>query len=111
VLHQVLQWHHLLSAHVPPDSISNLELNTLADGLFHLAAWLVTVAAVFLLWRAWRRGDGLSWVTLIGGLLAGWGAFNLVEGLVDFTTSVPGPTSCSTTSGSWLGAPSCSSPG
>ncbi len=83
VLHQVLQWHHLLSAHVPPDSIANLELNTLADGLFHAAAWVVTVIGVFLLWGAMRGGKRLGWPRLVGGLLAGWGGFNLVEGIVD----------------------------
>jgi uncharacterized membrane protein len=83
VLHQLLQWHHLLSAHVPPDSVANLELNTLADGLFHAAAWVVTVAGVFLLWGVLRNGDRPAWSSLLGGLLAGWGGFNLAEGLVD----------------------------
>ena len=83
VLHQVLQWHHMLSAHTPVDTVEGLELNTLADGLFHAAAWLFTVAGVFLLWGALRRGAVLRWSALIGGLLIGWGAFNLVEGLVN----------------------------
>ena len=83
VLHQVLQWHHMLSAHTPVDTVRGLELNTLADGLFHLAAWLFTVAGVFVLWGAVRRGAVLRWSALAGGLLIGWGAFNLVEGLVN----------------------------
>jgi uncharacterized membrane protein len=28
VLHQVLQWHHMLSSWYPIDSLPNLELNT-----------------------------------------------------------------------------------
>ncbi len=83
VLHQVLQWHHLLSSHAPPDSLATLELNTLADGLFHVGTWVVTVAGVYALWRSTRRGDQLSLGQLIGGMLAGWGGFNLVEGVVD----------------------------
>jgi uncharacterized membrane protein len=84
VLHQVLQWHHLVSTPVPPDSVANLELNTLADGIFHLAAWLITVLAVFVLWTEMRRsGARPSWPMLVGGLLGGWGGFNLVEGIVD----------------------------
>jgi uncharacterized membrane protein len=83
VLHQVLQWHHLLSSHVRPDSLSNLELNTLADGLFHLATWVFTVLGVGLLWTATRRGAPVTWSVLVGGLLAGWGGFNLAEGIVD----------------------------
>ena len=83
VLHQILQWHHLLSAHIPPDSVANLELNTLADGLFHAATWVFTSIGLVALWAAMRRGAPLGWNRLIGGLLAGWGGFNLVEGIVD----------------------------
>ena len=31
VVHQILQWHHLVSNPIPPDTVGNLELNTLAD--------------------------------------------------------------------------------
>jgi uncharacterized membrane protein len=84
VLHQILQWHHMLSAHTPPDSLPNLELNTLGDGLFHASTWLVTAVGLFLLWGAVRGGGApLGWWRLLGGLLAGWGGFNVVEGVVD----------------------------
>ena len=83
VAHQLLQWHHLLSAHTPIDTVEGLQLNTLADGAFHLAAWVVTVVGVGTLWRAVRNGATLHGATLVGGLLAGWGGFNLVEGIVD----------------------------
>jgi uncharacterized membrane protein len=83
VLHQVLQWHHLLSAHVPPDSLANLELNTLADGLFHAATWVFTTLGVVLLWSSLRHGAARGWSCLIGGMLAGWGGFNVVEGVID----------------------------
>lgn len=34
--------------------------------------------------RAWQRGElAPPWGTHVGGLLIGWGGFNLVEGLVD----------------------------
>jgi uncharacterized membrane protein len=85
VLHQVLQWHHMLtSAGVPPDSVENLRLNTLWDGLFHASTWIFTVLGLFLLWRALGRSD-VPWSTstLLGTLLLGWGTFNLVEGVVD----------------------------
>jgi len=83
VLHQILQWHHMLSAHTPPDTLANLQLNTIADGLFHASTWIFTVLGVFLLWRAVRSDALLGWSALIGGLLAGWGGFNVVEGIVD----------------------------
>ncbi|HEX7196765.1 MAG TPA: DUF2243 domain-containing protein [Candidatus Limnocylindria bacterium] len=83
VLHQILQWHHMLSAHTPPDSLANLELNTLADGLFHASTWIFTSVGVFVLWAAVRGGAPLGWSRLMGGLLAGWGGFNVVEGIID----------------------------
>ena len=88
VFHQILQWHHVLSAPVPPDSVANLQLNTLADGLFHGATWIVTVVGLWLLVRAWPDGPVLGAPTgigrpLLGGVLAGWGGFNVIEGLVD----------------------------
>ena len=85
VLHQILQWHHLLtSAGYPPDSVQNLQINTLADGLFHGVTWLLTVIGLFLLWRAVHRGTEVRpFRVLIGALLMGWGIFNLVEGVID----------------------------
>ena len=89
VLHQVLQWHHMLSNHADhlPTTLENLETNVLWDGLFHVFAWLATVAGVALLWRArWTPGvalSGASTLVLLGGMAAGWGAFNLAEGVVD----------------------------
>ena len=85
VLHQVLQWHHMLtSAGYPPDSVRNLRINTLFDGLFHAAAYAFVLIGLALLWRAARRSH-LRWSgKLLGGtLLMGFGLFNLVEGVVD----------------------------
>ena len=85
VLHQILQWHHMLtSAGFPPTSVANLEINTLADGLFHAATWVVTAIGLVMLWRAGRRNDVLwSPSVFVGALLIGWGLFDLVEGLID----------------------------
>ena len=80
VLHQILQWHHMLSSERSVATVAGLETNTLADGLFHAFAWLAVLAGVIWLARVER-----PWETrrLLGLMLAGWGAFNLVEGLVD----------------------------
>ena len=86
VLHQILQWHHILTgtdAH-PSDTVLGLESNTLADGFFHLATWVIVVAALGLTVRAWQRRElAPPWRTHVGMLLAGWGVFNVVEGVVD----------------------------
>src|SRR5688572_2700796 len=70
MLHQVLQWHHMLtSAGCSADSVQNVPLNTLFDGLFHAATWAATTAGLYLLHRAVRRGDGWSGRRLKGGSL------------------------------------------
>jgi uncharacterized membrane protein len=84
VLHQILQWHHMVSAETPPTTLAGLELNTLADGFFHLATWFLVAAASITSIAAWRQGRlAPSWSFHLGLVLAGWGIFNLVEGLID----------------------------
>jgi uncharacterized membrane protein len=86
VLHQVLQWHHMLTdtGDHPAGTVAGLEANTLADGFFHLGTWVVVAIAMTLAVHAWRRGElGPPWRAHAGMLLAGWGAFNLVEGAID----------------------------
>lgn len=84
VIHQILQWHHMLTVEFPANTVENLQLNTLADGLFHGFTYILTVIGFFLLWRALRRPDVVrSGRVLAGALLVGWGLFNLVEGIVD----------------------------
>lgn len=85
VLHQVLQWHHMVtSAGYPPDSVRNLEVNTLFDGLFHAGTYVLVVVGLVLLWRTAHRSP-LRWSgrLLAGTVLMGFGLFNLVEGLID----------------------------
>jgi uncharacterized membrane protein len=84
VLHQLLQWHHMLSSWYPPNTIDNLKLNILWDGIFHSSTYLFVVAGLFILWRFARRRH-LFWSTrlLAGTMLLGWGAFNVVEGVID----------------------------
>jgi len=87
LLHQVLQWHHMLTGDgggEPMDTVGGLEANTLVDGLFHLSTWIVVAVGSGLMMRAWQRGElAPPWRAHLGLLLAGWGAFNVVEGLVD----------------------------
>jgi uncharacterized membrane protein len=86
VLHQILQWHHLVSdvEAYPTTTVAGLEVNTLADGFFHLVMWGFVLAGSIALVRSWRAGAlAPSWSFHVGLLLVGWGLFNLVEGLVD----------------------------
>jgi uncharacterized membrane protein len=86
VLHQILQWHHMLTdtGDHPSTTVVGLEDNTLADGFFHLATWFFVVTAMVLMLRAWQRRElAPPWRAHFGMLLAGWGVFNVVEGLID----------------------------
>jgi uncharacterized membrane protein len=85
VLHQILQWHHLVtSAGYPASTLENLELNTFLDGLFHAGTYFVVGVGLALFWRAAHRSH-IHWSgkMLSGTLLIGFGGFNLAEGIVD----------------------------
>ena len=84
LLHQVLQWHNMLSAIIPPDDLVAMKINMVWDGLFHVVTWTMTAAGLAVLWRAGARED-VPWSGQIfgGALLLGWGLFNFVEGIVD----------------------------
>jgi uncharacterized membrane protein len=94
VLHQLLQWHHLLSStdtdnvglpYYPTDTVVGLRINTAWDGAFHVVTWLSVLAG--LAWLYYRVTSARRQVwgsrTLWGWMLVGWGLFNLVEGVVD----------------------------
>jgi len=85
VLHQLLQWHHMVSRidRFSPETVPGLRINTFADGLFHAVTYIFTVLGVTLLWRALRAGERGTARQLIGLALLGWGIFNVVEGIVD----------------------------
>jgi uncharacterized membrane protein len=84
VLHQILQWHNMLSAKMPPDNLVAAKVNMYWDGMFHAAVWVMTVIGLTVLWRVGHRRD-VPWSgrTFFGGLLLGWGLFNIIEGLID----------------------------
>lgn len=84
VLHQILQWHNMLSGQIPPDTLVRAKVNMYWDGLFHAAVWVLTAVGLAMLWAASGRPDvPHSGRTLVGGLLLGWGLFNVVEGIID----------------------------
>lgn len=84
VLHQILQWHHMLSSWYPVDTLENLRLNTLWDGIFHSVTYVFVAIGLYLFWKVAHRGH-LYWSGRLmwGTVLLGWGAFNVVEGIVD----------------------------
>lgn len=84
LFHQILQTHNMLSNRIPPNDLVSVKINMVWDGYFHAAVWIMTAIGLYLLFRAGRRRD-VPWSgkILLGSLIAGWGLFNLVEGVVD----------------------------
>jgi uncharacterized membrane protein len=83
VFHQILQWHGMLSTRVPPVDLAAAKYNMIFDGLFHLLTWGTTVAGILLLLRAGARRTAWTSRLVAGAMLAGWGLFNLIEGVID----------------------------
>lgn len=94
LLHQVLQWHHMLSSSdtaninigsYPITTVHGLQMNTLWDGLFHTFTWLAVLIGLGILYSRITGSRGRMWASRVlwGWMLLGWGLFNVVEGLVD----------------------------
>src|SRR3954464_7311151 len=79
LLHQVLQWHHLLSL-VEGEPLRDLRVQVFADGAFHI---LMYGLAALGLWFLWFRRKALavegSSRRFSGGLAMGFGAWNVVD--------------------------------
>src|ERR1044071_2641041 len=77
VLHQILQWHNMLSSVRPPADLVAMKYNMFWDGLFHAFTWVMVSLGVARLWLAARRAD-VPWSTrtFVGSLIGGWGLFN-----------------------------------
>lgn len=65
LLHQVLQWHHLLSLWAPA---GDLRFHVMWDGVFHAAHYAIAALALVVLWR--RRHEAAQ--EGAGRLTAGW---------------------------------------
>jgi len=76
LLHQILQWHHLLSL-VP--GIGDLRMQVLWDGYFHALMYVVAAAALFGLWQARRAANG---VPLFGAVLVGFGLWHAIDAVL-----------------------------
>jgi uncharacterized membrane protein len=84
VLHQLLQWHNVISHLTPPDTVEGLRANILWDGLFFVLTMALTVGGLLLFWQAAEKSAGLpSAGAAIGLLVLGFGLFNMVEGLLN----------------------------
>jgi uncharacterized membrane protein len=76
LLHQILQWHHLLSL-VP--GAGDLRMQVVWDGWFHALMYVVAVVGFCGLWRGRDRMDARA---LTGSLLAGFGLWHVLDSVL-----------------------------
>lgn len=84
VLHQILQWHHMIciETHCVVKTVETMKQQAVYDGLFHLAMWVVLLIGLGMLSTRLRTQKFLAgrfW----GAVVFGAGVFNVVEGIVD----------------------------
>ncbi|MFF8864892.1 DUF2243 domain-containing protein [Streptomyces sp. NPDC015139] len=94
LLHQLLQWHHMLTStnhdrigvrYYDPHTVSGLRMNTVWDGVFHTVCWIAVLTGLAILYSRVTAGRRQVWTSRVlwGWILVGWGVFNLVEGVLD----------------------------
>jgi uncharacterized membrane protein len=80
LLHQVLQWHHLLSGWEGRATLEQLRFHTFWDGIFHAAHYAILAAGLALLWARPGAGPvrlGLGWFAI------GFGAWHVLDAVVN----------------------------
>lgn len=79
LLHQILQWHHLLSL-VP--EVSSLRLQVLWDGYFHALMYLVAAVGLWGLWSARGALMEARVAQVAGAVLVGFGLWHVLDGVL-----------------------------
>jgi uncharacterized membrane protein len=73
IFHQLLHWHHFYDKSTPTAGL-------VSDGFFHAGSWLCIVIGLFLFADLQRRRGTVA-RRLAAGILLGWGAFQVYDGL------------------------------
>lgn len=73
LLHQLLQWHHMLTStnhdrigarYYNPHTVSGLEMNTLWDGIFHAVCWIAVLTGLAALYSRVSHNRRAAWTGL-----------------------------------------------
>ena len=81
LLHQVLQWHHLLSG--LEQARQDIRVLILSDGLFHLLMYAIAAVGLWLLWRARQEfAAPAADRRLFSNALIGFGVWHMVDGVL-----------------------------
>jgi uncharacterized membrane protein len=82
LVHQILQWHHLLSL-VP--GMMDLRTQVLWDGYFHALMYVIAVVGLWGLWRSRAstpEAEGRHGRLLVGAALIGFGIWHVVDSVL-----------------------------
>lgn len=82
LLHQVLQWHHLLTA-VERPPFKDIKIQLLADGIFHVLMYVIAIVALRSLWKAKQdyavpNADRM----LLANVFIGFGTWHILDGVL-----------------------------
>lgn len=81
LLHQILQWHHLLSG--LPQAADDLRLLVMTDGFFHLAMYAVAAFGLAWLWRARSGLDAPgAGSSMVASVMIGFGAWHVTDAVL-----------------------------
>jgi uncharacterized membrane protein len=82
LLHQVLQWHHLLS-NVESPFFQDMKNQILVDGLFHVLMYFIAFAGLWKLWQARRDyAEPGADKLLLGNAFLGFGAWHILDSIL-----------------------------
>ncbi|WP_140987069.1 DUF2243 domain-containing protein [Asticcacaulis tiandongensis] len=80
LLHQILQWHHLLSGLEAAGA--DLSRMILYDGLFHALMYVLMLAGLVMLWRQRPHLDNGSRVRVLSAVLFGFGLWHVLDAVL-----------------------------
>lgn len=84
IFHQILQTHQMLSSKIGNETINQLKLNIVWDGFFQLICLVLVFGGILSLWKLSENPySPRSSKAFHGGLLAGWGIFITLEGIIN----------------------------
>ena len=78
LLHQILQWHHLLSA----VGTGDIRFQVAADGYFHALMYAIAAAGLWLLWRSRNDPGRKTGRSLAAAMLVGFGVWHVLDAVL-----------------------------
>lgn len=75
ILHQIMQWHNMGSAVLPPTTLDAMAQNVAWQGMFHAATLVVTLIGVLMLWSDGAAGLSPRRLSVLIGQMI-WGLFS-----------------------------------